>query len=66
MGGFFAVAWTDLVQGLLTVVFSFLLLPFLFDAIGGYEMIYTHDHPHFTVLRATSTCCPTGRCPASL
>jgi predicted GH43/DUF377 family glycosyl hydrolase len=26
-------------------------------AIGGYEMIYTHDHPHFTVLRATSTCC---------
>ncbi len=27
------------------------------DAIGGYEMIYTHDFPFFTVLRATSTCC---------
>ncbi|MGD8441183.1 MAG: hypothetical protein PVG53_11640 [Holophagae bacterium] len=25
--------------------------------MGGYVMIYTHDDPFYTVLRATSTCC---------
>jgi len=34
-GGLSAAIITDFVQGILTVVFSFLLLPFVLDAVGG-------------------------------
>jgi Na+/proline symporter len=34
-GGLSAAIITDFVQGLLTIVFSFLLLPFILDAVGG-------------------------------
>lgn len=34
-GGLHAAVLTDFIQGVLTIVFSFLLLPFVFDAIGG-------------------------------
>lgn len=34
-GGLSAAIVTDFVQGILTIVFSFLLLPFILDAVGG-------------------------------
>lgn len=34
-GGLHAAVLTDLIQGVLTVVFSFLLLPFIMNAVGG-------------------------------
>ncbi len=34
-GGLHAAVLTDFIQGVLTIVFSFLLLPFVFNAIGG-------------------------------
>ncbi len=36
-GGLGAAIVTDFVQGILTIVFSFLLLPFVLDAVGGME-----------------------------
>ena len=36
-GGLTAAIVTDFIQGILTVVFSFLLLPFVFSAVGGLE-----------------------------
>jgi len=36
-GGLSAAIVTDFVQGLLTIVFSFLLLPFILDAVGGMD-----------------------------
>lgn len=36
-GGLHAAILTDFIQGILTVVFSFLLLPFVLNAIGGLE-----------------------------
>ncbi|UCE05475.1 MAG: sodium:solute symporter family protein, partial [bacterium] len=38
-GGLAAAILTDFVQGLLTVVFSFLLLPFILQAVGGIEAL---------------------------
>ena len=35
-GGLGAAIWTDLIQGILTIAFSFLLLPFIFGKIGGF------------------------------
>ncbi len=42
-GGLAADIVTDLVQGILTVVFSFLLLPWLFFKIGGLAALRTHS-----------------------
>ena len=36
-GGLSAAIITDLIQGLLTIIFSFLLLPLILNAIGGFE-----------------------------
>jgi len=35
-GGLAAAIYTDFIQGILTVVFSFLLLPFIMNAVGGF------------------------------
>lgn len=39
-GGLGAAIITDFIQGILTVVFSFLLLPFVLNAVGGIDGIY--------------------------
>lgn len=36
-GGLSAAIITDFIQGILTIIFSFLLLPFVLNAIGGFE-----------------------------
>tara|TARA_B110000908_G_scaffold60081_1_gene73031 strand:+ start:6414 stop:8111 length:1698 start_codon:yes stop_codon:yes gene_type:complete len=36
-GGLHAAILTDLIQGVLTIVFSFLLLPFILNAVGGFS-----------------------------
>ncbi len=36
-GGLSAAILTDFIQGLLTIVFSFLLLPFVLNAVGGFQ-----------------------------
>jgi Na+/proline symporter len=36
-GGLHAAILTDLIQGVLTVIFSFLLLPFIMNAVGGFS-----------------------------
>lgn len=40
-GGLHAAVLTDFIQGILTVLFSFLLLPFLLHAIGGLSALQT-------------------------
>jgi Na+/proline symporter len=35
MGGLLATVWNEAVQGILTIVMSFLLLPFIWTAVGG-------------------------------
>ena len=44
VGGLSAVILTDFVQGLLTLVFSFMLLPLVMNAVGGMEGIRTTIH----------------------
>ncbi|WP_417377573.1 sodium:solute symporter family protein [Gimesia sp.] len=39
-GGLGAAIITDFIQGILTIVFSFLLLPFVFFEIGGFGMLH--------------------------
>ncbi len=39
-GGLGAAIITDLIQGILTIAFSFLLLPFIFFKIGGFGMLH--------------------------
>src|SRR5207253_1558583 len=41
-GGLAADIVTDLIQGTLTVVFSFLLLPWIYQKIGGLSALGTH------------------------
>ena len=41
-GGLGAAIITDFIQGILTITFSFLLLPFVFGMIGGFG--HLHDH----------------------
>ena len=41
-GGLGAAIITDFIQGVLTIAFSFLLLPFVFQQIGGFGAL--HDH----------------------
>lgn len=38
-GGLGAAIWTDFVQGILTITFSFLLLPFIMGKIGGFAQL---------------------------
>jgi len=40
-GGFLAAAWTDVLQGVLTIVLSFILLPFALIKIGGFTGLHT-------------------------
>jgi Na+/proline symporter len=39
-GGLGAAVWTDFVQGILTITFSFLLLPWIFNMIGGLSALH--------------------------
>jgi len=43
-GGLGAAVWTDLVQGILTIVLSFLLLPWIFAEIGGFSALGANSH----------------------
>ena len=38
-GGLGAAVWTDFLQGILTITFSFLLLPFVLSRIGGFSAL---------------------------
>jgi Na+/proline symporter len=51
-GGLAAAVVNDFVQGILTVVFSFILLPFMLDAVGGITGIHRAliDDPHKLML----------------
>ena len=40
MGGLVAAVWNNLIQGLMTVVMSFLLVPFVWKAVGGVAGIH--------------------------
>lgn len=40
VGGLIAAIWNDLIQGLLTVVMSFLLVPFVWKAVGGLQGVH--------------------------
>jgi Na+/proline symporter len=40
VGGLIAAVWNELLQGVMTVVMSFLLVPFLWRAVGGLEGIH--------------------------
>ena len=44
-GGLGAAILTDMIQGILTIVFSFLLLPFVFHQIGGFGALHTYEIP---------------------
>ena len=35
IGGLIATVWNEFVQGMLTIVMSFLLIPFIWIAVGG-------------------------------
>jgi Na+/proline symporter len=39
-GGLAAAIVTDFIQGLLTIIFSFLLLPLIFNAVGGFQGLH--------------------------
>ena len=47
-GGFFAAAYTDVLQGILTIVLSFIILPFGIKAVGGFSGLHEKlsDAPH--------------------
>ncbi len=47
-GGFIAAAYTDVIQGVLTIVLSFMLLPFALIAVGGFSGLHEKlaDAPH--------------------
>lgn len=51
-GGLSAAIVTDLVQGVLTIVFSFILLPFILHAVGGWDSLLTQLRPEQTSLVA--------------
>ena len=40
VGGLIAAIWNDLIQGLMTVVMSFLLVPFAWHAVGGLQGVH--------------------------
>lgn len=44
-GGLHAAILTDFIQGILTILFSFMLLPVLLNAIGGLAALHTHVSP---------------------
>jgi Na+/proline symporter len=51
-GGLAAAIITDFVQGILTVIFSFMLLPLLFNAVGGFSGLHQsiHDPAMFSII----------------
>lgn len=51
-GGLHAAVLTDLIQGVLTVVFSFLLLPFIMNAVGGLSGLRENVPPDMLTLVA--------------
>jgi len=54
-GGLVAAALNDIIQGILTVVFSFLMLPFAINKVGGFAALHekinaTADYDMFTLV----------------
>jgi Na+/proline symporter len=54
IGGLVAAAWTDLFQGILIIVLSFMLLPLGWDAVGGMDGMRASLPPHFFSLATPS------------
>lgn len=69
-GGLGAAIITDLIQGILTVVFSFLLLPFVFEKIGGFGALHTYEIPGkedmFRLFASSETAQKLGREPLDI
>jgi len=52
-GGLSAAIVTDFMQGILTVILSFMLIPFALDAVGGFAGLHEHiEDPHMFSLVA--------------
>ena len=54
LGGMIATVWNDFIQGVLTVLMSFLLLPFLWIAIGGLDGIHKSGANLDAIFRLTA------------
>lgn len=68
-GGLGAAIITDFIQGVLTIAFSILLLPFVFWQIGGFGALNEHAHLKpgmFDFVAATSVAEKLGREPITL
>ncbi|MBI4580188.1 MAG: sodium:solute symporter family protein [Planctomycetes bacterium] len=55
LGGFSAAVVTDFVQGCLTIVFSFLLLPFAIYKLGGFDGLHAGVAETMAALQQTAT-----------
>jgi Na+/proline symporter len=54
VGGLVAAAWTDLFQGILIIVLSFLLIPLGWSVVGGLDGMQASLEPHFFSLATPS------------
>jgi Na+/proline symporter len=54
VGGLVAAAWTDLVQGILIIVLSFMLIPLGWGVVGGLHGMKTSLEPYFFSLATPS------------
>jgi Na+/proline symporter len=54
VGGLVAAAWTDLFQGFLIIVLSFLLIPLGWKVVGGLDGMQASLDPHFFTLATPS------------
>jgi Na+/proline symporter len=54
VGGLVAAAWTDLFQGILIIVLSFMLIPLGWNVVGGLEGMQVSLPPHFFSLATPS------------
>jgi SSS family solute:Na+ symporter len=55
LGGFAAAAWTNVLQGVLLILFSVLLLPAGLHAVGGFAGLHQRLPEHFFLLFGSST-----------
>src|SRR5919109_2194819 len=54
VGGLVAAAWTDLFQGILIIVLSFMLIPLGWNVVGGLDGMQASLEPHFFSLATPS------------
>ncbi len=68
-GGLGAAIVTDLIQGILTITFSFLLLPFVFKQIGGFGHLHDFGEPKkgmFDLIASSEVAEQLGREPITI